>query len=144
MYFTSSPKLLSNPFNLWISHFRRVLNLVCFLWVFRRRQIFFIKPLNMGLTEGSETSAKLNLTPEKYAKENIQDLLTSFATIRTPVFIFNFRICPRICLIRSSEQTANISLNSINSPVFVTQITETQFFPIGYEINFVYYVEEIW
>jgi hypothetical protein len=26
----------------------------------------------MDLTEGSETSAKLNLTPEKYPKENIQ------------------------------------------------------------------------
>jgi hypothetical protein len=27
----------------------------------------------MDLTEGSETSAKLNLTPQKYPKENIQD-----------------------------------------------------------------------
>jgi hypothetical protein len=27
----------------------------------------------MDLTEGSETSAKLNLTPGKYPKENIQD-----------------------------------------------------------------------
>jgi hypothetical protein len=27
----------------------------------------------MDLTEGSETSEKLNLTPEKYQKENIQD-----------------------------------------------------------------------
>jgi hypothetical protein len=27
----------------------------------------------MGLTEGSETSAKLNLTPGKYPTENIQD-----------------------------------------------------------------------
>jgi hypothetical protein len=34
---------------------------------------FFIKPLKMDLTEGSETSAKLNLTPGKYPKENIQD-----------------------------------------------------------------------
>jgi hypothetical protein len=32
-----------------------------------------IKPLKMGMTEGSETSAKLNLTPEKYPKENIQE-----------------------------------------------------------------------
>jgi hypothetical protein len=31
------------------------------------------KPLKMYLTEGSETSAKLNLTPGKYPKENIQD-----------------------------------------------------------------------
>jgi hypothetical protein len=28
--------------------------------------------LKMDLTEGSETSAKLNLTPGKYPKENIQ------------------------------------------------------------------------
>jgi hypothetical protein len=34
---------------------------------------FFIKPLKMDLTEGSETSAKLNLTAGKYPKENIQD-----------------------------------------------------------------------
>jgi hypothetical protein len=27
----------------------------------------------MDLTEGSETSAKLNLTPGKYPKENVQD-----------------------------------------------------------------------
>jgi hypothetical protein len=32
----------------------------------------FIQPLKMDLTEGSETSAKLNLTPGKYPKENIQ------------------------------------------------------------------------
>jgi hypothetical protein len=34
--------------------------------------IFFILPLKMDLTEGSETSEKLNLTPGKYPKENIQ------------------------------------------------------------------------
>jgi hypothetical protein len=32
-----------------------------------------MKPLKMDPTEGSETSGKLNLTPEKYPKENIQD-----------------------------------------------------------------------
>jgi hypothetical protein len=39
------------------------------------RSIFkgLIKPLKMDLTEGSETSAKLNLTPGKYPKENTQD-----------------------------------------------------------------------
>jgi hypothetical protein len=31
-----------------------------------------IGPLKMDLTEGSETSAKLNLTPGNYPKENIQ------------------------------------------------------------------------
>jgi hypothetical protein len=31
-----------------------------------------MKPLKMDMTEGSETSAKLNLTPGKYPKENIQ------------------------------------------------------------------------
>jgi hypothetical protein len=35
--------------------------------------IFHIEPLKMDLTEGSETSAKLNLTPGKYPKEHIQD-----------------------------------------------------------------------
>jgi hypothetical protein len=33
----------------------------------------FIQPLKMDLTEGSETSAKHNLTPEKHPKEHIQD-----------------------------------------------------------------------
>jgi hypothetical protein len=33
----------------------------------------FIKPLKIDTAEGSETSAKLNLTPGKYQKENIQD-----------------------------------------------------------------------
>jgi hypothetical protein len=32
----------------------------------------FIQHLKMDLTEGSETSAKLNLMPGKYPKENIQ------------------------------------------------------------------------
>jgi hypothetical protein len=38
------------------------------------RSIFkgFIQPLKMDLTEDSETSAKLNHTPGKYPKENIQ------------------------------------------------------------------------
>jgi hypothetical protein len=38
------------------------------------RSIFkgWIQPLKMDLTEGSETSAKLNQTPGKYPKENIQ------------------------------------------------------------------------
>jgi hypothetical protein len=36
------------------------------------RKWFFIQPLKMDLTEGSETSAKLILTPGKYPKENIQ------------------------------------------------------------------------
>jgi hypothetical protein len=34
--------------------------------------IFHIQPLKMDLTEGSETSAKHNLTPGKYPKEHIQ------------------------------------------------------------------------
>jgi hypothetical protein len=32
-----------------------------------------IEPLKMDLTNGSETSAKHNLTPGKYPKERIQD-----------------------------------------------------------------------
>jgi hypothetical protein len=36
------------------------------------KNIYFIQPLKMDLTEGSETSEKLNLTPGKYPKENIQ------------------------------------------------------------------------
>jgi hypothetical protein len=35
--------------------------------------ILHIEPLKMDLTEGSETSAKHNLTPGKYPKEHIQD-----------------------------------------------------------------------
>jgi hypothetical protein len=35
--------------------------------------ILFIKPLKMDLTEGSETSAKLNLTPGENPIENTQD-----------------------------------------------------------------------
>jgi hypothetical protein len=35
-----------------------------------------MKPLKMDLTEGSKTSAKLNLTPGKYPKENIQKVHT--------------------------------------------------------------------
>jgi hypothetical protein len=31
------------------------------------------QPLKMDLTEGSETSAKLNLTPRENPKENTQD-----------------------------------------------------------------------
>jgi hypothetical protein len=43
----------------------------------KRMAIFFIQPLKMVLTEGFETSAKLNLTPGKYPKENIQDIRTA-------------------------------------------------------------------
>jgi hypothetical protein len=34
--------------------------------------IFYIQPLKMDLTEGSEMSANHNLTPGKYPKEHIQ------------------------------------------------------------------------
>jgi hypothetical protein len=44
--------------------------LYVFFWL---DEEFFIKPLKMDLTEGSETSAKLNLTPGKYPKQNLQD-----------------------------------------------------------------------
>jgi hypothetical protein len=55
----------------WFQIFAVFWTLYIFFWVFPRRQIkfwrilFFIKPLKVGLTEGSETSAKLNLTPRK-------------------------------------------------------------------------------
>jgi hypothetical protein len=39
----------------------------------RENTILFIKPLKMDLTEGSETSAKPNLTPGENPKENTQD-----------------------------------------------------------------------
>jgi hypothetical protein len=58
-----------------ISDFRRVLKLVCFLLGISPASI---QPLKMDLTEGSETSAKLNLTPGKYPKENIQVLYGSY------------------------------------------------------------------
>jgi hypothetical protein len=41
--------------------------------------ILFIKPLKMDLTEGSETSAKLNLTPGVNPKENTQHALQNVA-----------------------------------------------------------------
>jgi hypothetical protein len=55
-------------------------------------RLFFIQPLKMDLTEGSETSAKLNLTPGKYPKENIQvsehgENLKS----RMVIYIYNLR-----------------------------------------------------
>jgi hypothetical protein len=41
-----------------------------------------IQPLKMDLTEGSETSAKLNQTPGKYPKENIQKTVGVLTEIR--------------------------------------------------------------
>jgi hypothetical protein len=41
--------------------------------------IFFIQPFKMDMTEGSETSAKLNLTPRKYPKENIPNKTLSLS-----------------------------------------------------------------
>jgi hypothetical protein len=41
---------------------------------------FFIQPLKMDLTEGSETSAKLNQTPVKYPKQNIQVSVRTVST----------------------------------------------------------------
>jgi hypothetical protein len=46
--------------------------LYMFFRVFPRRVEFKIQPLKIDLTEGSETSAKYNLTPGKYPKEHIQ------------------------------------------------------------------------
>jgi hypothetical protein len=51
--------------------------LYMFFWVFPRRQIEFFRRFGTlsgpDLTEGSETSAKLTLTPGKYPKEHIHD-----------------------------------------------------------------------
>jgi hypothetical protein len=41
--------------------------------IFKGSMKNFFKSLKMDLTGGSETSAKINLTPGKYPKENIQD-----------------------------------------------------------------------
>jgi hypothetical protein len=63
-----------------------------FFWVFSRLKIKFFRRfgtlcqvllqsgmknnfLKMDLTEGSETSPTINLTPGKYPKENIQELV---------------------------------------------------------------------
>jgi hypothetical protein len=40
-------------------------------WVFPWRQIKFEKPLKMDLTEGSKTSAKLNMTPSSKASSSL-------------------------------------------------------------------------
>jgi hypothetical protein len=42
----------------------------------------------MDLTEGSKTSAKLNLTPGKYPKENIHDFIIFITTFKTFKTIF--------------------------------------------------------
>jgi hypothetical protein len=57
-----------------ISGFSRVLNVVYFL-------------LGISLTEGSETSAALKLTPGKYPKEDIQQLATQLSNINGKIFI---------------------------------------------------------
>jgi hypothetical protein len=60
---------------------------------FRRVLNIFIQPLKMDLTEGSETSAKLNLAPGKYPKENIQKTVTAVHKSRHLCIIqvgFNF------------------------------------------------------
>jgi hypothetical protein len=44
----------------------------------------------MDLTEGSETSKKLNLTPGKYRKENIQDLPTAIYRSNLIMAYLNF------------------------------------------------------
>jgi hypothetical protein len=39
----------------------------------------------MDLTEGSETSAKLNLTPGKYPKENIQNSMYNCVKLQNEI-----------------------------------------------------------
>jgi hypothetical protein len=50
-----------------------------------------IQPLKMDLTEGSETSAKLNLTPWRHPKEHIQ-YLSSVYLITTPPHVSGFLV----------------------------------------------------
>ena len=81
-----------------ISNFRRVLNLVCILWVFPRRPIVVCRrfgtlyqfhqfqPLKMGLIEGSETSVNHNRTPGKYPKEYIQETSSNLKNAWSPNF----------------------------------------------------------
>jgi hypothetical protein len=58
----------------WFQIFAVFWNLYVFFWV-------FLQPLKMDLTEGSETSAKHNLTPGKYPKENIQTIFLCFPPV---------------------------------------------------------------
>ena len=52
---------------------------------------FYIQPLKMELTQGSETSANYNLTPGKYPKEYIKQIYTSHVMSH---FAFgNFQLC---------------------------------------------------
>jgi hypothetical protein len=91
----------------------------------------FIQPLKMDLTEGSETSAKLNQTPGKYPKENIQvagklaeyvcrlgrhfacTTLKMEAKSHSSTWVTN---CQQTCA--SVEQTPTALSISINSPHF--------------------------
>jgi hypothetical protein len=51
----------------------QVIVYVAFVPILFQYFILHIEPLKMYLTEGSETSAKHNLTPGKYPKEHTQD-----------------------------------------------------------------------
>jgi hypothetical protein len=62
-----------------------------FMVYYRVKFTSFIKPLKMDLTEGSETSAKLNLTPGKYPKENIQGEIYLY-NYRFPCFLYTLFI----------------------------------------------------
>jgi hypothetical protein len=81
-----------------------------FLTVYRVTQ-FFIQPLKMDLTEGSETSAKLNLTPGKYPKENIQNNSKIFLCMSV---LFNMSTCfSSTDTFEAVEQTRGKSLNIV-------------------------------
>jgi hypothetical protein len=71
-------------FKFFISNFRRVLNLVYVL--LGMKFILHVEPLKMDLTEGSETSAKHNLTPGKYPKEHTQFFFNITKIFRAPKY----------------------------------------------------------
>jgi hypothetical protein len=76
-----------------ISNFRRVLNLL--------KYFLFIQPLKMDLTEGSETSAKHNLTPGKHPKEHIQNK-TGLSDVAITTVAFQTEICYIVSTTRRS------------------------------------------
>jgi hypothetical protein len=60
----------------------------------------------MDLTEGFETSAKLNLTPGKYPKENIQDAEQGENLKSRRLMTLSFRAC--LCLFFGTTITTTI------------------------------------
>jgi hypothetical protein len=88
--------------------------------------MIFIKPLKMDLTEGSETSAQLILTPGKYQKESIQAGQTSDDNMAHAHFLLysylkkhTIRICNAYCLVTATM----VARTRLNVTMYVKRYT---------------------